>query len=100
MYLPLFVLFLPDGARHLKRVEGVFYWGGRNAKWWYLLCGVGWAKAQKLEVLFWRMLGPGSILLSEASFAPRAGCVTGCAVICVWFKFTQLSIDSTNTNPA
>lgn len=42
----------------------------------------------------------GPILLSEASFAPRAGCVTGCAVICVWFKFTQLSIDSTNTNPA
>lgn len=73
MYLPLFVLFLPDGARHLKRVEGVFYWGGRNARWWYLLCGVG--KGTKTGGALLEDAGP--ILLSEASFAPRAGCVTG-----------------------
>lgn len=44
MYLPLFVLFLLDGA-HLERVEGVFCWGRRNDKWCSFMWGVGQAKA-------------------------------------------------------
>lgn len=45
MYIRLFVLFLPDGTQHLKKVEGVFRWCRKNAKWCNFLGGVGQVKA-------------------------------------------------------